>query len=210
VRRALLGTDVQINALAFTKMFLHLAKYPELAVNGVLLSDRNDSTSDDADSSSYLNFVDCVPLFHGVLSLSPMLEVALSQIDAYCSTRNLSIAGYYHANENYSDPNPSITALRVMEKIKENNPNAVLFMIDNSLTDLTEHDRFYNVHTFVDKTLKNVSDSHAINDENRITALSLFKRNQHRQLIDFDNHLDSISNDWRNRHICNEVKTASL
>jgi hypothetical protein len=70
----------EIETLAFVKMFLHLAKYPELAVNGVLLSDRMNSTNDEADSSSYLHFVDCIPLFHGVLSLSPMLEIALSQV----------------------------------------------------------------------------------------------------------------------------------
>lgn len=70
----------EINTLAFVKMFLHLAKYPELAVNGVLLSKRMSSANDEVDSSSYLHFVDCIPLFHGVLSLSPMLEIALSQV----------------------------------------------------------------------------------------------------------------------------------
>ena len=70
----------EIHTLAFVKMFLHLAKYPELAVNGILLSEKMSSKSDEADSSSYLHFVDCIPLFHGVLSLSPMLEVALSQV----------------------------------------------------------------------------------------------------------------------------------
>ena len=70
----------EINTLAYVKMFLHLAKYPELAVNGVLLSNRMNSTNGEPDSSSYLNFVDCIPLFHGVLSLSPMLEIALSQV----------------------------------------------------------------------------------------------------------------------------------
>lgn len=70
----------EINTLAFVKMFLHLAKYPELAVNGILLSKRMSSANDEADSSSYLHFVDCIPLFHGVLSLSPMLEIALSQV----------------------------------------------------------------------------------------------------------------------------------
>ncbi|CAF1228767.1 unnamed protein product [Adineta steineri] len=199
----------EINTLAFTKMFLHLAKYPELAVNGILLGVRSNSANDEADSS-YLNFVDCIPLFHGVLSLSPMLEIALSQIDAYCSTRNLTIAGYYHANENYSDPNPNFTALRIMEKIKENNPNAVLLMIDNSLVDLNENDRFYNVFTLTDKTWKNVNETHIVNDESRLSALSLVKRNQHRQIIDFDNHLDSISNDWRNPNIRNELNATSF
>ncbi|CAF1238969.1 unnamed protein product [Adineta ricciae] len=199
-----------INTLAFTKMFLHLAKYPELAVNGILLSEKTSSASDEADSSSYLHFIDCIPLFHGILSLSPMLEIALSQIDAYCSSKKLTIAGYYHANENYSDPNPNFTTLKIMEKIKENNPNAVLFMIDNSLVDLTENDRFYNVFTLSDRTWKNVTDSHIVNDESRLSAMQLVNRKQHRQLIDFDNHLDSISNDWRNPHIRNELNAASF
>jgi ER membrane protein complex subunit 8/9 len=71
----------EINTLAFVKMFLHLAKYPELSVNGILLSDRPSTSTNDVDSSSYLHFVDCIPLFHGVLSLSPMLEIALSQVE---------------------------------------------------------------------------------------------------------------------------------
>jgi hypothetical protein len=70
----------EINTLAFVKMFLHIAKYPELAVNGILLSEKTNSPNDEADSSSYLHFVDCIPLFHGILSLSPMLEIALSQV----------------------------------------------------------------------------------------------------------------------------------
>ena len=70
----------EIKTLAFVKMFLHVAKYPELAVNGVLLSDQTGTSNDEVDSSSYLHFVDCIPLFHGVLSLSPMLEIALSQV----------------------------------------------------------------------------------------------------------------------------------
>ncbi|CAF1094153.1 unnamed protein product [Rotaria magnacalcarata] len=200
----------EINTLAFVKMFLHLAKYPELAVNGVLLSTRTDSTKDEVDSASYLNFVDCIPLFHGVLSLSPMLEIALSQIDAYCSTRNLTIAGYYHANENYSDTNPNLTTGKIMEKIRENNPNAALIMIDNTLVDLDDGSRFYNVFLWNDKAWKNINDSHIVGDESRLYALSLLKRNQHRQLVDFDNHLDSISNDWRNPHIQNELQSISF
>lgn len=80
----------EINSLAFVKMFLHLAKYPELAVNGILLSERTQSTSNEIDSS-YLHFVDCIPLFHGVLSLSPMFEVALSQVKLATLVQLLSI-----------------------------------------------------------------------------------------------------------------------
>ena len=92
------------------------------------------------------------------------------------------------------------------------------------MVDLSENDRFYNVSVLVEKTLKPMNDSwverketmamvrflfsHIVSEESRLAALSLLKRNQHRQLIDFDNHLDSMSNDWRNPHIRNEL-TAS-
>lgn len=84
----------EINTLAYVKMFLHLAKYPELAVNGVLLSNRMNSTHGEPDSSSYLNFVDCIPLFHGVLSLSPMLEVALSQVKPIKSMMKFDLSSF--------------------------------------------------------------------------------------------------------------------
>ena len=51
---------------------------------------------------------------------------------------------------------------------------------------------------------------HIVSDESRLFALSLVKRNQHRQLIDFDNHFDSISNDWRNLNISNELQKSSF
>ncbi len=51
---------------------------------------------------------------------------------------------------------------------------------------------------------------HIVNDESRLFALNLVKRNQHRQLIDFDNHLDLISNDWRNPNIRNELEMSSF
>ena len=35
------------------------------------------------------------------LSLAPMLEVALNEVDAFCSRHGLVIAGYYQANEHF-------------------------------------------------------------------------------------------------------------
>ncbi|CAF3896710.1 unnamed protein product, partial [Rotaria sp. Silwood2] len=49
---------------------------------------------------------------------------------------------------------------------------------------------------------------HIVSDECHLLALSLLQRNQHRQLIDFDNHLDLISNDWRNPNINNELQSS--
>ena len=91
--------EVVVAKRAYCKLFLHLAKYPHSACNGVLLAKKQAA----AGAGGKIEYVDCVPLFHSSLTLAPGLEVALSQIDFYCANNDLEIAGYYHANENIED-----------------------------------------------------------------------------------------------------------
>lgn len=86
--------EVSISKLAYTKMFLHLSKYPHSSCNGLLLS-----RAGGADRQR-MHYVDCIPLFHSSLSLAPSLEIALFQIDSYCEQNDLEITGYYQASEN--------------------------------------------------------------------------------------------------------------
>ena len=88
--------EVVVSKLAYSKIFLHLAKYPHLSCNGVLLAKKQAS-------SNKIEYVDCIPLFHSSLSLAPALEIALTQIDTYCQNNNLEMAGYYQASENTND-----------------------------------------------------------------------------------------------------------
>lgn len=85
-----------MSKIAYCKMFLHLAKYPHLACNGLLLAKP-------AKSAQKVEFVDCIPLFHNSLALASAFEIALTQIDAYCQQNNLEIIGYYQSNENLHD-----------------------------------------------------------------------------------------------------------
>lgn len=70
--------DVKFTPRAYCKMILHAAKYPHCAVNGVLLSEC--PKSKDSKKSSNLAFLDAVPLFHLCLHVSPMAEIALTQV----------------------------------------------------------------------------------------------------------------------------------
>lgn len=54
-------------------MILHAAKYPHCAINGVLLAKSSAKNKE-------IEFVDAVPLFHLALNLTPMAEVALTQV----------------------------------------------------------------------------------------------------------------------------------
>ena len=64
-----------ISAKAYAKIVLHCCKYPQKAVNGVVIG-----TFSDKDQGSGVQIQDAIPLFHLNLSLAPMLEVALRQV----------------------------------------------------------------------------------------------------------------------------------
>ena len=49
------------------------AKYPHLAINGLLLASKNTE-------KSKVEIVDAVPLFHQCLHVTPMAEIALIQV----------------------------------------------------------------------------------------------------------------------------------
>lgn len=73
-------SDIQFSPRAYTKMILHASKYPHLAVNGVLLAEKDKS-------GKSLQIVDAVPLFHQCLYVTPMAEVALVQVSDYIDPR---------------------------------------------------------------------------------------------------------------------------
>lgn len=71
---------VEFSATAYGKMMLHAAKYPHCAVNGILLAKSGQ------EDSNLLDLVDAVPLFHDCIYLSPMAEIALTQVNPDSST----------------------------------------------------------------------------------------------------------------------------
>ncbi|XP_013398739.1 ER membrane protein complex subunit 8-like [Lingula anatina] len=115
--------DVSVSVIAYCKLVLHLSKYPHCAVNGVLLAKKPTK------ENRSLHFVDVIPLFHLALELTPMLEVAMTQIESYCSQQGLIIAGYYHAGAVIGDPSPTFIAKRIADKICENLSDGCLFMV---------------------------------------------------------------------------------
>jgi hypothetical protein len=66
-----------VTAIATSKILIHAAKFPSVAVNGILLGRKTAKGESDAGPVSIL---DAVPLFHTNLNLTPMLDVALEQV----------------------------------------------------------------------------------------------------------------------------------
>lgn len=112
-----------LGAAAYGKLMLHALKYPTAAVNGVLLGKVGGDGVD---------ITEAVPLFHSLLNLSAMLEVALLQIDTYCASRQgLEIVGYYQANHGVAKSGIDSTASAIAAQINKVNPRAVVIMVNN-------------------------------------------------------------------------------
>lgn len=69
--------EYNLSTPAYCKMVLHALKYPHCAVNGVLIAEKRKG------GSSLIRICDSVPLFHLSLQLTPMLEVALAQVNYF-------------------------------------------------------------------------------------------------------------------------------
>ncbi len=106
--------DLTFSSRAYAKMLLHAAKFPHASVSGLLLGPSEDR----------LSVSDAVPLFHQAQGLSPMVEVALAQVEAACGAGRggggLAIRGYYHANENFRDSSVDVFSQRVADKVADN------------------------------------------------------------------------------------------
>merc|ERR1719400_1543016 len=121
--------EVEFEPRAYSKMILHTAKHPHCAVSGLLLA------SGGRKSTGQIVLTDCIPLFHQSEGLTPMVEVALAQVEARCARGGqYHIAGLYHANRSIKDSSQvDIFCQRIADKIAENciGGRAVLVTIDN-------------------------------------------------------------------------------
>ncbi|KAI8791055.1 ER membrane protein complex subunit 8 [Biomphalaria glabrata] len=198
--------DPTITVQAHCKLLLHAAKYPHAAVNGILLAE----DCKGKESSKGLKYVDCVPLFHVSLGLSPMLEIALLQIDAYCKGKGLVIAGYYQANENYNDNEINHVASTIGKKIKENFHDGYLLVVDNRKVKSNCVSQPYKVFTLKENGWKEVDKKGGNSSEDELQKEecleALLMSGEQRKLRDFDNHLDDVRNDWRNLEVNDMIK----
>ncbi|KAL1129054.1 hypothetical protein AAG570_013586 [Ranatra chinensis] len=196
--------EVTFSSRAYCKMILHAAKYPHCAVNGVLLAEQ--SKQRDGKKSKTLQFVDAIPLFHLCLHVSPMAEVALMQVDTMASSQGLMIAGYYTANEILDDMSIDKPGTKIAEKIVDIFNSACLVMIDNSKVTLGMEETPLRVLHNVEGKWKQMDTSNFMVEEKSLFVASVLLQQQaFPQLVDFDNHLDDLSLDWRNLSLNSSV-----
>jgi len=210
--------DVVFEPRAYTKMILHAAKYPHCATNGLLLAQAQ------KDSRKCLTLTDCIPLFHQSEGLTPMLEVALGQIEARCERAGLVVAGYYHANRSLKDNSVDVFSQKIADKVAENTlssshkkgtggGSAVLVTIDNKRLSLVLESPAVLVQMVSGsdssegacKWRSLAARSIGVDEETLDLTSTMVQRKIYKDLVDFDNHLDDVTQDYLNVEINIEI-----
>ncbi|XP_055525641.1 ER membrane protein complex subunit 8/9 homolog [Wyeomyia smithii] len=186
-------SEVNFSARAYCKMMLHAAKYPHLAVNGLLLGEKG----------SEQKVVDAVPLFHQCLHVIPMAEIALIQVEAKAAQQRLQIVGYYAAAENFYDNSlEKAPGGRIADKIAENTNGALFAVIDNRAVSINMCYPAVRVWQHRESRWNKVPRCTVEDAKNTFDAVSgLLQRGAMKELNDFDNYLDNTENDWNNEHL---------
>ncbi|XP_028029101.1 ER membrane protein complex subunit 8/9 homolog [Bombyx mandarina] len=194
-------SEVSIETGAYAKIILHAAKYPHCAVNGVLLADAGKTKEGGRNQS--LDIVDAIPLFHHSHYVSPMAEVALTQIETIAQSENRVIAGYYAACENFRDNIVErCPGLKIAEKIVEYFPSAVFIVVDNKKMVQHLDSPAIKVHKYSDGKWRPRESLIVFQSPYVLETVShLLQKGVERDLVDFDNYLDDQSQDWTNQGI---------
>ena len=107
--------SIDLSIRAYSKIILHAAKYPHCAVNGVLLA----KSPAKGQKIAKLSLIDAIPLFHQNLGLTPMIEVALTQIEAHASGVGMTIAGKFITTKKSQNHEIRILKFLFFEKIRQ-------------------------------------------------------------------------------------------
>lgn len=201
--------EVHFSVRAYSKMILHAAKYPHCAINGVLLakSDRKRNVN-----SGLISVSDCIPLFHQIEGLSPMVEVALAQIETRSAAAGLYICGYYHANRSLRDTSVNIFSQRIADKVAELSPNnqAILVTLDNRRLGLVLETPALIAQMAFDGKWRSCATKNIHLDEDTLAVTSaLLQKKTYKDLADFDNHLDDLTQDYLNVAVNMEINKCS-
>jgi len=202
--------QVTFDLRAFSKVILHVTKYPQNPVNGVLLREKKKGS--EAGSRKFV-IQDAIPLLHMCKFTNPMMEIALTQIEQYCKGTDLEVVGYYQANESLKDNQPDIVALRISEKLAESNPNLIVVMINNEQLNSNLECAPFTLFQVTEGRLRpKEAKIKLLPDEDGAlsTVSALIQAKSYRHLIDFDNHLDDINlNYWVNPTLNEEIEQLS-
>ncbi|KAJ3282380.1 hypothetical protein HK104_010919 [Borealophlyctis nickersoniae] len=188
-----------LSQLPYAKLLFHAAKYAVNPVCGVLVGSRNGRN---------VAITDAIPLFHSH-PLAPSVEIALHQVDIYCSSTGQSIVGFYCANESTAEQGVVPAMAKIAAKVEESaSGDTVLLLLDP--TKLTANSAIAVVpYTYSSGSWKVLQPNNFVPQPADIQTpiAPHIKDRTYEQLYDFDNHLDNVRLDWlKNAEIVQAIK----
>ena len=191
--------ELEFTCRAYSKMIMHAAKYPHCAINGLLLATKDHVKAAAASAKAAIVIKDAIPLFHQSPGLTPMLEVALAQVESLADSAGLAVAGVYHGNEVFKDTSVDVFNQRIADKIAENAGHSLAVTIDNKKLGLVLESHALIVQQYTDGKWRSRDKTGLLLEEDTLEATSaLLQKKLHKELVDFDNHLDSVERDYLN------------
>ncbi|WVR09509.1 hypothetical protein IAU60_006577 [Kwoniella sp. DSM 27419] len=201
-----------LTAEAYTLPILHAARYPSSTVIGVLLSSdtpaSSSASSATTDTPNQVTIDDAIPLVHANTSLSPMAEAGLSLIDEYAKAQSKRIVGVYVARDG-PEPGLGRAGERILGVLRDKWEGVFGLAIDNDklgsgqpayipylpTSTSSTSPEFKPVHTIDPDTLP---EPFTIPSPDLPQRLLKAIRDQriHRELRDFDDHLDNPTSNW--------------
>lgn len=192
---------------ALQKILLHAAKYPSHHVVGILLGSLKQKEK--------VVITDAIPLFHNSLFLSPCVETALVQVGAHAEQQGAQLVGLYYGDYNFNATSLHPAVSRLADRLHEKSDRSCVLFIEgkvlaqfskdgsSSPVQLLQRDetrgwRRTSVAESSSSALKLAAGSW-VQAQQRF--LTLYKLLMHRQLADFDEHLDDLSRDYLNAQL---------
>ncbi|TIB81780.1 UPF0172-domain-containing protein [Wallemia mellicola] len=187
---------MSINAQIHSKIIAHAGKYPECAINGILIGRLDDKNVELVGLISLMVLTDAIPVQHLWNKLSPVLEMALQLVEIHAKSSNLQIVGLYEASELIDQhPTLSSTTTHILNKIKSNANNSkhvVGIAVDNRI--ILKDSKEAGLLTFKpsqSQSFTSYTSTISPVDMPKIKTLCS-------HFNDFDDHLENNSLDWLN------------
>ncbi|TIB79025.1 hypothetical protein E3Q23_00540 [Wallemia mellicola] len=187
---------MSINAQIHSKIIAHAGKYPECAINGILIGRLDDKNVELVGLISLIVLTDAIPVQHLWNKLSPVLEMALQLVEIHAKSLNLQIVGLYEASELIDQhPTLSSTTTHILNKIKSNANNSkhvVGIAVDNRI--ILKDSKEAGLLTFKpsqSQSFTSYTSTISPVDMPKIKTLCS-------HFNDFDDHLENNSLDWLN------------
>ncbi|KAF8366141.1 hypothetical protein PRIPAC_83970 [Pristionchus pacificus] len=188
---------IEVDSLPYATIVLHALKYPSKAVYGLLLGEAK---------GSKVKVNNVVPLAHEASPLSPSLEIALTLVSA--RPNGEAIVGVYYAPQNLKETGASPTAIRLAQKIAAINgsPATIVELQNVKLEGGCQNECLTCRQSNDEGKWKELSISAT---QDTLTTVSLAaQRRLYREVVDFENHLDSPESDFYNAALAASILEA--